>query len=228
MSMIESRAPRPGSARSGQPADREPAGFRVRLALHLAVPVEPAARVDAARLTWSAALAALPLTVWLAAPVSALGAAGVLGLACAALPGVTATAWSAARLYDSRTDTCRALRQAGAEQGSAWLMATGRVVLATSVGALTGGVAVLVFHPPLRRMLPKHSPLRPMLTAGFSTWSAALATTAVLIVLGAVLASSPAWRRFDARARSAWSRARAQAHRTSAAVRERRSRQPPR
>jgi hypothetical protein len=170
----------------------------------MVLPVEGSARVDATRLAWSAALAALPLTVWLAAPVSALGTAGVLGLACAALPGVTATAWSAARMHDNRSRALRALRQAGAEQRSAWLMATCRVVLFTTVGALAGGVCVIVFHAPMRRLLPKHSPLRPMLAAGGASWSAALVATVILVVLGALLASSPAWRRLDLRLRAAW------------------------
>jgi hypothetical protein len=185
-------------------AGAEPNGFRVRLTLRLVLPVEGAARADAVRLAWSAALAALPLTVWLAAPVSALGTAGVLGLACAALPGVAATAWSAARMYDSRTGAQRALRQAGAEQRSAWFMATCRVVLFAGVGALVGGVCVIMFHSPVRRLLPKHSPLRPMLMVGGASWSAALMATVILVVLGALLASSPAWRRLDVRLRAAW------------------------
>ncbi|HLK42472.1 MAG TPA: hypothetical protein VKV34_03955 [Thermoleophilia bacterium] len=185
-------------------AGAEPNGFRVRLTLRMVLPVERPARVDAMRLAWSAALAALPLTVSLAAPVSALGTAGVLGLACAALPGVTATAWSAARMYDSRTGAMRALCQAGAEQRSAWVMATCRVVLFTGVGALVGGVCVIVFHSPLRRLLPKHSPLRPMLAVGGASWSAALVATVILVVLGALLASSPAWRRLDVLLRAAW------------------------
>jgi hypothetical protein len=220
-------APSPGRAQSSSAIDREPTGFRVRLALRLALPAERSARVNAVRLGWSAALAALPLTVWLAAPVSALGAAGVLGLACAALPGVTATAWSAALLYDSRMDAARALRQAGAQQRSAWVMATGRTVLITGMGALAGGFSVLIFHPSLRRLLPAHSPLRPMLAAGVSAWSTALVAAVILIVLGALLASSPAWRRFDSRVRAAWAGARAQLEVRAGTVRERRAARPP-
>lgn len=184
--------------------DREPAGFRLRLALRLALPIDRAAHLDAMRLTWSAVLAALPITVWLAAPVSALGDSAVIGLACAALPGVTATAWSAARLYDARADADRALRQIGAEQRSAWLMAAARVVLFAGLGALAGSVCVLLFHHPLGRLLPKHSPLRPILAVGGADWLAALASTVVLLVLGALVASSALWRRVDARARRTW------------------------
>jgi hypothetical protein len=53
-------------------------------------------------------------------------------------------------------------------------------------------------------LLPKHSPLRPMLAAGGTAWSAALVSTVILVVLGALLASSPAWRRLDVRLRAAW------------------------
>jgi hypothetical protein len=107
-------------------------------------------------------------------------------------------------MYDSRTGALRALRQAGAEQRSAWVMATCRVVLFTGAGALIGGVCVIVFHAPLRRLLPNHSPLRPMLAVGGAAWSAALVATVILVVLGALLASSPAWRRLDMRLRAAW------------------------
>ena len=198
-------APAPSRTRSKAAKRREPSRFRLRLALRLALPVDRTAHFDAIRLAWSAVLAALPMTVWLAAPVSALGNTAVLGLACAALPGVTATAWSAARLYDARADAARALRQTGAEQRSAWRMAAGRVVLFAGLGALTGSVCVLLFHHPLGRLLPKHSPLRPILAVSGADWLAALASTVILLMLGALVASSASWRRLDARARRFWS-----------------------
>ena len=197
-------APVRGPARPMEARRREPSRFRLRLAVRLALPIDRSAHLDAIRLAWSAVLAALPMTVWLAAPVSALGNTAVLGLACAALPGVTATAWSAARLYDARADAARALRQSGAEQRSAWLMAAGRVVLFSGLGALMGSVCVLLFHHPLGRLLPKHSPLRPILAVSGADWLAALAATVGLLVLGALVASSALWRRVDARARALW------------------------
>jgi hypothetical protein len=197
-------APLRGQTQPKKAAGREPTRFRLRLAVRLAVPVDRGAHLDAMRLTWSAILAALPMTVWLAAPVSALGNTAVLGLACATLPGVTATAWSAARLYDARADAARALRQTGAEQRSAWFMAAGRVTVFSGLGALTGGICVLVFHHPLGRLLPKHSPLRPILAVSGDDWLAALAATVILLTLGALVASSALWRRIDARARAVW------------------------
>jgi len=196
--------PVPGRARPKAVARREPSRFRLRLALRLALPMDRAAHFDAIRLAWSAMLAALPMTVWLAAPVSALGNTAVLGLACAALPGVTATAWSAAHLYDARADATRALRQTGAEQRTVWLMAAGRVVVFSGVGALAGSVCVLVFHHALGRLLPKHSPLRPILAVSGADWLAALIATVGLLTLGALVASSAFWRRLDARARRSW------------------------
>jgi hypothetical protein len=43
-----------------------------------------------------------------------------------------------------------------------------------------------------------------MLAVGGAAWSAALVATVILVVLGALLASSPAWRRLDMRLRAAW------------------------
>jgi len=96
-------------------APREAPWFRARLAVRVAVPLDRGARTAATRVAWSTLLAAPPVTIALVAPTASLTLGNVLGLSCAALPGVTATIWSAARLTETRWLAALALRQAGAE-----------------------------------------------------------------------------------------------------------------
>jgi hypothetical protein len=179
---------------------REAPLFRARLAARVAVPLDRGARSAAVKVAWSAALAAPPVTIALVAPAAALTLGAVLGLCCAALPGVAATAWSAARLRDTRQLAARALRQAGAEQRTAWLIAAGRLALFAGVGALVAALCLTALHDPLVAVLPKRSPLRAMFAGGAFDWIVAVAMTGALASGGALLASSPFWTRVD------WSR----------------------
>ncbi len=176
---------------------RDAAWFRTRLALRLAVPLDRAPRLAALRVAGSAALAAPPITIALVAPSAKLTLGAVTGLCCAALPGFTATAWNAAGLRDTRHRAARGLRQAGAEQRIAWLLAAIRLSLFAGVGALAGSLLLALVRMPLSAVLPHYSPLRRMLTANMSTWLLGTALTVMLVIGGALLASSLVWLRID-------------------------------
>jgi hypothetical protein len=179
---------------------RETPWFRARLALRVAVPLDRDARVAALRVGWSAALAGPPVTVALVAPDSTLTPGSVSALFCAALPGVVALAWSAARLCGTRQCAARALCQAGAQQRTAWLMAASRLSLFAGGGALAGAAGIAALHDPLVAVLPRRSPLRAMFAGGAQTWLQAVVLAAALAICGALAASSPAWARVE------WSR----------------------
>ncbi len=178
-------------------APREAAGFRARLALRVAIPLDRPSRAAALKVTGSAALAAPPVLVARIAPTATLTPGAVVGLVCAALPGIAATAWTSAALREARRLKARALRQAGAEHRTAWLMAAGRLSLFAAIGALLGCVWVAAAHKPLGSVLPKHSPLHGMFAAGIATWIFAVVLTCALATGGALLASSPVWTRVD-------------------------------
>jgi hypothetical protein len=179
---------------------RETAWFRTRLALRLAVPLDRRAQAAALRVTWSAALAAPPVTIALIAPAQKLTLGALSGLFCAGLPGFAATAWAAVGLRETRRLTARGLRQAGAEQRLAWLVAVARLALFATAGALVGGVFVVLSHAPLGAVLPRHSLLHGMFAAGAADWLLGITMTIALIVGGALLANSTVWERVD------WSR----------------------
>jgi hypothetical protein len=179
---------------------RETPWFRPRLAVRLAVPLDRSARVGAARVAWSALLTAPPLTTALVAPLPTLTLGAVLGLFCSAVPGLAALTWSASHLRDTRRRTAQGLRQAGAEQHAAGLVAAGRLALFAGFGALVGALFLTALHEPLLALLPRRSPLRPMYAATFFAWTAAVVMTAVFAACGALLASAQFWARVD------WSR----------------------
>src|SRR5438270_13428052 len=93
---------------------REPAWFKARLTLRLALPLDRGARAAARRVAWSAALMAPPVMVLLIAPAGRLTASTLIGLLCCALPGTAALVWSASAQRDLRRSTACGLRQAGA------------------------------------------------------------------------------------------------------------------
>jgi len=179
---------------------REAPLFRPRLAFRAAVPLDRGACSAALKVAWSAALVAPPVTITLVAPASALTLGTVLGLCCAGLPGAAALVWSSARLRETRRLAALALRQAGAEHRTAWLIAAGRPTLFAAVGALVTALCLFVLHDPLAAVLPKRSPLYAMFVGGASHWLQAVATTGALVVAGTLLASSQIWARVD------WSR----------------------
>ncbi|HEV2342622.1 MAG TPA: hypothetical protein VGS97_00895 [Actinocrinis sp.] len=179
---------------------RETAWFRTRLALRLAVPVERGARVAALKLAASAALAAPPVTIVLIAPMATLTLGSVTGLLAAGLPGFAATAWTAAGLRESRLLATRGLRQAGAEQRTAWLIGAARLCLFAGIGALAGSALVALTHATLGAAVPDYSPLHRMFAANALTWLPAITVTTTLAAVGALLASSPLWEQID------WSR----------------------
>jgi hypothetical protein len=190
------------SGGAAEPADvfftpRETPWFRARLALRVAVPPDPAARAAAVRLAWAAAVAAPPLMVAMIAPAATLTPGSVFALCCSALPGGAATAWSASRLREAREVTARALRQAGAEQRTAWLLAAGRLALFAGLGAAAGAVWIAMVHVPLARVLPRRSPLHAMFDGRTSSWISAAVLTVVFAVAGALLAGSPRWAQVD-------------------------------
>ena len=178
-------------------APREHPWFRARLAARVAVPLDRRARSAAWRVAWSALPAAPPITVALVAPAGTLTLGAVIGLCCAALPGVVATAWSAARLRETRQLAAEALRQAGAEHRTAWLFAAGRLGLFAGAGALVGAGGLAALHDPLASVLPRRSPLRGMFAGGAFGWIQAAAMTVALVVCGALLAGAPFWARVD-------------------------------
>jgi hypothetical protein len=178
---------------------REAAWFRTRLALRLAVPRERNARMAALKVAASAALAAPPVTITLIAPVGTLTLGAVTGLFCAGLPGFAATAWTAAGLRETRLLATRGLRQAGAEQWTAWLLGAARVSLFAGIGALTGSALITPSLATLGTALPGsgHSPLHGMFAADALTWLLSVVVTPVLAAVGALLASSPVWEQVD-------------------------------
>jgi hypothetical protein len=169
------------------------AWFRLRLAFRLAAPLDRSARGAALKVAGSAALAAPPLVIALIAPAAKLNPGAVFGLCCAGLPGLVITAWTAAGLRETRRLAVRALRQAGAEQQMAWLIAAARLTLFAGLGALAGCLFLTLSHAPLGAVLPKHSPLRGMFVADAPTWLISIALTAMLMIGEALLASSPVW-----------------------------------
>lgn len=186
---------------------REAAWFRTRLALRLAVPLDRDARLASLKVACSAMLAAPPVTILLIAPADRLTLGTVAGLCCAGLPGFTASAWAAAGLRDTRHLAAHGLRQAGAEQRIAWLLAAMRLALFAGVGALAGGLLVALLRAPLGAALPQYSPLHGMFAADAFTWLLGVVLTAVLAVGGALLASSPIWTRIDwTRFKHQWTR----------------------
>jgi hypothetical protein len=192
----------PGAGGSVAAADayfqpREPAWFRARLTLRLALPLDRDARAAAWRVAWSAALVTPPILVVLIAPAARLSASTLIALFCCALPGIAALAWSASAQRDLRQSTARGLRQAGAEHRTAWLIATGRLALFTGAGALASSVSVALLHAPIGDLLSRRAPLHGMFGAGALTWLAATLQTAALAVAGALTASSPVWQRID-------------------------------
>lgn len=176
---------------------REPAWFKARLTLRLALPVERGARAAAWRVAASAALVAPPILVVLVAPAARLSASTLIGLFCCALPGVAALVWSASAQRDVRRSTARGLRQAGAEHRTAWLIATGRLALFAAAGALFGSVCVALLHAPIGDLLSPRAPLHGMFGAGTLTWLVAVLQTAALTFAGTLAASSPVWQRMD-------------------------------
>lgn len=176
---------------------REPAWFRARLTLRLALPLDPGVRAAAWQVAWSAALVAPPVTVVLIAPAGRLTAGTLIGLLCCALPGTAALVWSASAQRDLRRSTARGLRQAGAEHRTAWLIATGRLALFAGAGAFAGSVCVALLHAPIGDLLSRRAPLHGMFGAGPLTWLVAILQTAALAVAGALTASSPVWQRVD-------------------------------
>lgn len=190
------------SDRTTDPADsffepRDAAWFRARLTLRLAVPLDRHAQLAALKVAGSTALAAPPITIALIAPAAKLTPSTVLGLFCAALPGFAATAWTAAGLRDTRQLALRGLRQAGAEQRLAWLIAAARLSLFAGIGASTGCTFLALSHAPLGTVLPQHSPLRGMFAADTPSWLIGVALTVMLTIGGALLASSPVWTSTD-------------------------------
>ncbi len=176
---------------------REPAWFQARLTLRLAVPVDRGPRIAAWRVALASMLVAPPVVVVLVAPAARLTASTLVGLFCCALPGIAALFWSAAALCDARRLTARGLRQAGAEQRSAWLIATGRLALFSGGGALAGAAGVALLHAPLGVLLSRRAPLHGMFGAGPATWLVAVLQTVALAVAAALAASSPVWERVD-------------------------------
>jgi hypothetical protein len=203
--LSEHRLARSGSATGSGAADtvdtffqpREPAWFRARLTLRLAVPLDRGVRAAAWRVAWSAALVAPPITVMLIAPAGRLTASTLIGLLCCALPGAAALIWSASAQRELRRSTARGLRQAGAEHRTAWLIATGRLALFAGAGALAGSVSITLLHAPIGDLLSPRAPLHGMFGAGALTWLVAVLQTAALAVAGALTASSPVWQRVD-------------------------------
>jgi hypothetical protein len=187
----------PAGFAEGYFAPRETPWFRARLALRLAVPLDREAKLAAWKVAWSAAFAAPPLVVALIAPTGKLTAGTVAGLCCAALPGIAATAWSAARLRETRELAGRALRQSGAEQRTAWLIAAARLALFAGFGAIGGALLVAALHVPLGALLPRRAPLHGMFGAGLSTWVSATAITAAAAMGIALTAGSTVWDRID-------------------------------
>lgn len=179
---------------------REAAWFRARLTLRLAVPLDRHARAAALKVAASAALAAPPITIALIAPAAKLTFSTVFGLICAALPGLAATAWTAAGLRETRQLAARALRQAGAEQRLAWLICAARLSMFAGIGALVGSLFLALSHAPLGSASPQHSPLRGMFAVDAPTWLIGVALTSMLAIGEALLASSPFWITVD------WSR----------------------
>lgn len=167
----------------------------VRLASRLAAPAYPAGRPAAWLLAGSAALAAIPVTVALAAPAGALGAGVLVGLAGAALPGATAAGWNAVSLREQREGSVQALCQAGADYRTARLLTAGRPALFSGGGALSGGLLVAVLRGRLGAPLTAGSPLRPALTADLGAGLAAAPAAAALAVVGTLLAVCGFWAR---------------------------------
>ena len=176
---------------------REPAWFRARLTLRLAVPLDRGSRAAAWRVAWSAALVAPPLVVALIAPAGRLTASILIGLLCCALPGVAAVTWSTSAQREARRLVALGLRQAGAEHRTAWLIATGRLALFAGAGALAGSAAVALLHAPIGDLLSRRAPLHGLFGAGTLTWLVAVLQTATLVIAGALAASSPVWERVD-------------------------------
>lgn len=185
---------------------REAAWFRARLTLRLAMPLDRQARSAALKVAGSAALATPPITIALIAPTAKLTFSTAFALFCAAVPGLATTAWTAARLRETRRLAARALRQAGAEQRFAWLIAASRLSMSAGLGALAGCVFLALSHAPLGTVLPKHSPLRGMFVADASTWVSGVALTAMLAIGEALLASSPMWITVDWNRFAIWHR----------------------
>ena len=168
-----------------------------RLTTWIAWPTSGPARRDALRITWSAAIVALPCAVWLAAPAGSVGLGALFALACAAVPGSIATALAAAREREPRATTSKALRQAGADQLTARLIAAARTAACAALGALLGAAAVPAASPLLNGALPHHSPLRAMLAASPTDWIEAVAATVILATAGALAVGAPFWSRID-------------------------------
>ena len=187
---------------------REAAWFRTRLTLRLAVPLDRHARIAALKVAGAAALASPPITIALIAPAAKLTLGAVFGLFCAGLPGLAATAWTAAGQRETRQQALRGLRQAGAEQRLAWLIAAARLSLFAGTGALTGSLFLALSHAPLGTVLPRQSPLRGMFAADAVTWLIGVALTALLTVGEALLASSPMWITVDWGRFTGWLRVR--------------------
>lgn len=185
---------------------REAAWFRTRLAVRLAVPLERDAWIAALKVAASTALAAPPVAIALIAPAAKLTLGTVTGLCCAALPGFAATAWTAADLRHARLLATRGLRQAGAEQRTAWLIGAVRLPLFAGVGALASSVLVALLHAALGGALPQDSPLHGMFAADALTWLLSVALTTALAAGGALLASSPMWERVDWTRFAVWRR----------------------
>jgi hypothetical protein len=164
--------------------------FRAQLALRLAVPIDPPERAAAATLACAAVPAAAPVTVALIAPSGRLGAGTLLGLLCAALPGLAGTGWAAARLRVRRLVTDQVLRQAGSGPRTARVVAAGRVCLFAGLGAGVGSICVAVLHAPLGSVSPRHSPLHGLFGTDALGWLVSAAVTAVLIIGLALAASS--------------------------------------
>jgi hypothetical protein len=180
-------APAPATATrvpAGQAELRRSEWFRLRLTARIVYPADPAERWST---LWSAAVALLaagPLTVWFAAPVAALSASRVLALGCCALPGVVATAWLAHSQTRRRELTSTALREAGAPDLEARLMAECRVVACAALGSAAGALCVWLAHARLSASVPTDAPMRKLLGAGSGAW--------LLGGSGAVLAGSVA------------------------------------
>lgn len=201
-----SRPIRSGSAGGGSIAaadalfqPREPAWFRARLALQLAIPPDRGARVAAWRVAWSATLVTPPVVVMLIAPAARLSTSTLIATICCALPGLAALLRSASALRDERRLTARGLRQAGAEHRTAWLIATGRLSLFAAAGAILGAAGVALLHAPLGALLSRRAPLHGMFGAGTLTWLVAGLQAAALAIATALTASSPAWERVNRR-----------------------------
>ena len=200
----------PDPARRSSAADTTtpracPRRVQLRLAFWIVWPTSGPARRDALRIVWSTAIAALPCTLWLAAPERSIGVATFFALVCAAAPGTVAAVLAAARERQPRATTSKALWQAGAEPMTARLITAARTAACASLGALIGAAAIPATSPLLRKVLPHHSPLRPMLAASPTAWLVAIAATVILATAGTLAVGAPFWNRLD-RSSATWRR----------------------